>query len=214
MKFWKKIFLTLGLSGALFLNFSAQAEAKIVTDKLPLLTYAETPIAVYDKPGGKRTGTISVGNSLVLVKIIRDDGWAYGSYKVEGNKKRPYRWFKMEELQGYGDFENYTDKVASDQNAYRTRSSSSYVGRVASDEDLIVVAKRGDRLKVIFKADGNFYRMGWLDKFSLSKTSSESTDGNEIYSDELLVNDATEENSTLENFDDENGLSELIEAEE
>ncbi len=159
------------------LMFSAQVEAKIVADKLPLLTYAEAPVTVCDAPNGKRTGTIAAGNSLVLVKVIRADGWAYGSYHVANQKKRPYRWFKMAELQGYVDFENYTDKATSDKDAYRTRTSMNLVGKISSDEDLIVVAKRGDRLKVIFKADGNYYRMGWVDKTALSKTSTEDSSG-------------------------------------
>lgn len=172
MNFWKKILMI----AIILLMIPAQVDAKIVTDKLPLLTYAETPIAVYDNPNGNKKGTIAVGTSLVLVKIIRPDGWAYGSYQVVNKKKRPYRWFKMEELQGYGDFENYTDRAISDQDAYRTRTSGSLVGKIAGDEDLLVVAKRGDKVKIIFKADGNFYRMGWIDKTVLSKTSGISTE--------------------------------------
>ena len=173
MKLSLKIFL---LICALVMTLAEPAQAKIVVDKLPLLTYAETPVPVYDAPNGKQKGTIAAGSSLVLVKKIRPDGWAYGSYKVAGKKKRPYRWFRMEELQGYADFENYNDHATYDLDAYRTRTSLNLVGKVASNEELTVVAKRGDKLKVIFRADGNFYRMGWVDKTSLSKTSTTSTD--------------------------------------
>ena len=156
-----------------------KVEAKIVMDKLPLLTYAETNISVYDVPSGTKKGTIQSGNSLVLVKIIRPDGWAYGSYKIPNNKKRAYCWFNMNELQGYADFENYTTQVPQDVDAYRTRSfsasgSPSLVGKVASNEDIIVVAEKGDLVKIIFKADGNYYRMGWIYKNNLSSSSTDS----------------------------------------
>ena len=165
---FKKFFV---LCSLMIFICTPKVEAKIVTDKLPLLTYAETPVPVYDAPGGTKKGTITSGNSLVLVKMIRSDGWAYGSYKVLNQKKRVYCWFQMSELQGYADFENYTEHTNYDTNAYRTRLSSRLVGKIASDEDIIVVAKRGDKVKVIFKADGNYYRMGWLNKSNLSANS-------------------------------------------
>ena len=204
MSFWKKILMV----AIILLMTPAQVDAKIVTDKLPLLTYAEVPIAVYDNPNGKRKGTIAAGSSLVLVKVIRPDGWAYGSYKVANQKKRPYRWFKMEELQGYADFENYIDRAISDQDAYRTRTSGSLVGKIAGDEDLIVVAKRGDKIKVIFKADGNFYRMGWVGKFSLAKTSSESSSGDTTSLDPLPLETSFPEDEFIN--DDLNGTEDII----
>lgn len=204
MSFWKKILMV----AIILLMTPAQVDAKIVTDKLPLLTYAEVPIAVYDNPNGKRKGTIAAGSSLVLVKVIRPDGWAYGSYKVANQKKRPYRWFKMEELQGYVDFENYIDRAISDQDAYRTRTSGSLVGKIAGDEDLIVVAKRGDKIKVIFKADGNFYRMGWVGKFSLAKTSSESSSGDTTSLDTLPLETSFPEDEFIN--DDLSGTEDII----
>ena len=215
MSFWKKILM----AALILLMTPAQVDAKIVTDKLPLLTYAEVPVAVYDKPNGNKKGTIAAGSSLVLVKVIRSDGWAYGSYQIANQKKRPYRWFKIEELQGYGDFENYTDRAISDQNAYRTRTSGNLVGKIAGDEDLIVVAKRGDRVKIIFKADGNFYRMGWVDKTVLSKTSFETLSDDttsldtlpleESLTEEVLTND-TEDITLTEDLSD----TELLATEE
>ena len=193
MNFWKKILM----AALLLLMTPAQVDAKIVTDKLPLLTYAEVPVAVYDKPNGNKKGTIAAGSSLVLVKAVRPDGWAYGSYQVANQKKRPYRWFKIEELQGYGDFENYTDRAISDQNAYRTRTSVNLVGKIAGDEDLIVVAKRGDRVKIIFKADGNFYRMGWVDKTVLSKTASETLSGDMTSADTLPLEETFLEETVI-----------------
>lgn len=161
-----KKFLAAAIGFALIFS---SAEAKIVADKLPLLTYAETPVTVYELPDGAKKGSIPAGTSLVLVKEIRADGWAYGSYKVENKKRRVYRWFKMSELQGYADFENYTNRATYDVEAYRTRTSTNHVGKVTGDEDLIVVAERGNRAKVIFTADGGYFRMGWIDKVALEK---------------------------------------------
>lgn len=193
----------------IFFICTPKVEAKLVTDKLPLLTYAETSISVYDVPGGTKKGTISIGNSLVLVKVIRPDGWAYGSYKVANKKKRPYGWFNMNELQDYADFENYIDQSQNDVDAYRTRSSNKIVGKVSSNEDVIVVAKRGARIKIIFKADGNYYRMGWVDNYNLKKestnynldTSNVSTDNNNSENEENI--EPENSSNDTENIDDD-----------
>lgn len=176
-------------------------EAKFVTDKLPLLTYAETVIPVYDAPNGTKKGNIPSGNSLVLVKQIRADGWAYGSYKIPNKKKRAYCWFNMNELQGYADFENYIDQSNNDIDAYRTRSSGMYVGKVSSDEDVIVVAKRGGKTKIIFKADGIYYRMGWVDSYNLKKysTSSDSNNSSDSNSNTNYDNNDSNYDGDIEN---------------
>lgn len=181
MKNFKKILAALVL--VLFI-FVPKVNAKIVTDKLPLLTFADATVSVYESPHGDKKGSIAAENSLVLVTKIQGDGWAYGSYKIANQKKRVYRWFKMEELQGYADFENYTDQVTTDTEVYRTRTSYSLVGKVPSNEDILVVAKRGDRTKIIFKDDGNYYRMGWVLNSSLKTGGGDS--GN-IYSDEIFT---------------------------
>lgn len=157
---------------AIFLICAPNVEAKIVTDKLPLLTFADSTVSVYDAPNGKNKGTIPAEISLVLVKQILADGWAYGSYKPLNSEKRVYRWFKMTELQGYADFENYTDQLINDTNVYRTRTLDyQYNGNAPSNEDVIVVAQRGSKTKIIFKADGDYYRMGWVDNSTLKKNS-------------------------------------------
>lgn len=149
----------------------SSAEARFEPEKVPLLTYAEIPVTVYDSPDGAKKGSIPVGTSLVMVKNIRADGWGYGSYKPANAKRRIYRWFRMSELQSYADFENYTDRVTYDVQVYRTRTSSDYVGKAIGGEDLIVVAERGDRAKIIFEADGGYFRMGWIFKNALEKYS-------------------------------------------
>lgn len=156
----------------LFLLICApNVSAKIVTDKVPLLTFAETAVPVYDAPNGTQKGTIPPENSLVLVKEIRSDGWAYGSYKPLNEKKRVYRWFKMNELQGGENFENYIDQLTNDTDVSRTRTSYSYNGNAPSNEDVLVVAKRGSKSKIIFKAEEIYYRMGWVENASLKSNS-------------------------------------------
>ena len=199
-----KKFLALSLICALMVS-TTTAEAKFESKKVPLLPYAEAPVSVYNSPDGKKKGTIPVGTSLVLVKSIREDGWAYGSYKAENQKRRIYCWFKMSELQGYSNFENYTDQVNYDLEAYRTRTASNYVGKVASNEDLIIVAARGDRVKVIFEADGGYYRMGWIDKNSLKTNSSTTYDNSDDYSSDNYISDS--ENLNDSTYSDENNTN-------
>mgnify|MGYP007101861688 CR=1 FL=1 len=110
------------------------------------------------------------------MKQIQFDGWAYGSYKPSNSKKRVYRWFKMTELQGYADFENYTDQLITDTNVCRTRTSYSYNGNAPCNEDVIVVAKRGSKTKILFKADGEYYRMGWVNNSELKSNSGNTDD--------------------------------------
>lgn len=168
--------------------------AKIVTDKVPLLTFADVPVAFYDAPNGKNKGSIPAEISLVLVKEIRSDSWAYGSYKSQSSPKRIYGWFKMTELQGDENFENYTDQLFSDTDVSRTRTSYSYNGNAPCNEDVIVVAKRGSKSKIIFKAEGIYYRMGWVENASL-KINSESNYEN--YDDSYYDEPANEQGETI-----------------
>lgn len=179
MRTLKKFYAAIILAGLIF----TPAEAKIVTDKLPLLTFADSAVTVYDAPNGSSKGTIPADVSLVLVKQILSDGWAYGSYKPQNAQKRVYRWFKMTELQGYADFENYTDQLINDTDVFRTRTTPySYNGNAPSNEDVIVVAQRGSKTKIIFKADGEYYRMGWVDNSALKKNAGNTSSIN--YGDE------------------------------
>ena len=169
-------------------------EAKILPDKVPLLTFSDAAVSVYDAPDGTKKGSIPAENSLVLVKEIRSDGWAYGSYKPQNVKKRVYCWFKMTELQGYENFENYTDQLTSDTDVCRTRTNSySYNGNAPSNEDVIVIGQRGDKTKIIFKSDDNYYRMGWVSNSALKKNSATSgTESTFTTSDENYYSTETE----------------------
>lgn len=172
--------------------------AKIVTDKVPLLTFAETAVPVYDAPNGTKKGTIPPENSLVLVQQIQADGWAYGSYKPSNSQKRVYRWFKMIELQGSENFENYTDQLFNDTDVCRTRTSNySYNGNAPCNEDVIVVAKRGSKSQIIFKAEGIYYRMGWVENSSLKSNSNSNYEDYGDYDDSYYDEPANEQGETI-----------------
>ena len=179
------------------LTCATPVEAKIVTDKVPLLTFADAPVTVYDSPNGQSKGLIPEGSSLVLVKEIRSDGWAYGSYKPSDSPKRIYRWFKMTELQGDSNFENYTDQLNNDTNVFRTRTEiNKFNGNAPSNEDVTVVSKRGSKTKIIFKADGDYYRMGWVSNNQLKSSSTSSSTGTSDTSGNNTGTDAESANPT------------------
>ncbi len=157
---WKKI-LCAGCLGV-FTLMSVDAEAGIVTDRVPMLTYADHTVPTYDKPGGKQRGFISPNVSLVMIRQIRPDGWAYGSYPIAGGK-RIYRWFQMQELQGYWDFKNYSRTFDCDQVIYRTSALAAKTGKLLGKQKAVVVGAEGDYLKVIYRVNGGSeWKMGWI----------------------------------------------------
>ena len=191
-KFYK-IFCAALISGTVLFN-ATPTKAAIVTDKLPLLTYADHVVYTYDAPNGKKRGSITPSTSLVLIKKIQEDGWAYGSYKIANQNKRVNRWFKMNDLQGYADFENYDATAYQDFTATRTRTSSSKVGHVAKNDKILVVAKKSDSLKVIFNDEAGQYRMGWIPSYVTEESTNETTN-DENLSDELNTENFSEDGS-------------------
>ena len=157
------------IGGICFIN-SAFTEAAIISNKLPLLTYADHIVYTYDKPNGKKRGSIAPSTSLVMIKKINPDG----SYKIANQNKRVNRWFKMSDLQGYVDFKNYEAKAYQDFTATRTRTAQSNLGHVAKNDKVIVVAEKGESKKIIFKDEGNRYRMGWIPNYVLDENASSS----------------------------------------
>ena len=175
-----KLALLLGvlLTGGILLS-SGLAEASLVTNKFPLLTYAEQNVSTYEKPGGDRKGFISPGVALVYIKQIRPDGWAYGSYPIAGGK-RIYRWFQMCELQGYLEFKNRDLTVESDQIVYRTSAGNSRLGSLKKNDKVLVIAERGDSKKIIYRVGGgNEFKMGWLTAASSQTNNNGNNDDNE-----------------------------------
>lgn len=186
--------LCTGLIGGAML-FAVQTEAAIVTDLVPILTYSDHIVPTYDNPGGSKKGFISPNVSLIYIKNIRPDGWAYGSYPIAGGK-RIYRWFQMQNLQGYNDFENYRIRADYNQTVYRTTSQAAKTGSILSDQDILVVGEAGNLLKVIYKvSSGNEYKMGWIEKF-VSNSNESNDDENEEYYEDDGTNDNSSENSS------------------
>lgn len=168
-------------SAMTFANFSS---AQIVTDKVPMLTYAEQTVKTYDNPGGKQIGFISPHVSLVMIKEIRADGWAYGSYPIASGK-RVNRWFRMRDLQGFENFSNYTTSFEINMTVYRTTSESSRkTGSISAKQEVLVVGETGNQLKIIYKVGGGGteYKMGWIDIPQPQQQSDE-------YYDEEVVNE-------------------------
>ncbi|MBQ7479443.1 MAG: hypothetical protein IJT01_11220, partial [Selenomonadaceae bacterium] len=124
---WKKLLCAGLLGSALFLG--ANAEARVVTDRVPMLTYADHTVPTYKEPNGKQVGFISPNVCLVMIRQIRPDGWAYGSYPIASGK-RVYRWFEMRELQGFQDFQNYSLTIKGDKTVYRTSAQAAKTGHL------------------------------------------------------------------------------------
>lgn len=177
-----KKFLMAFICGIFFssANFTS---AQIVADKVPMLTYAEQTVKTYDNPGGKQIGFISPHVSLVFVKEIRADGWAYGSYPIASGK-RVYRWFRMRDLQGFENFSNYTTSFDMNRTVYRTTSESARkTGSISANQEVLVVGELGSQLKIIYKVGGGGteYKMGWVDVPQPQQDNSQ-----EYYDDEVV----------------------------
>ena len=158
----KKLLCAALTGGIMFCG--SMASAAVVTDKAPILTYADHTVPTYDKPGGKRVGFISPNVSLVQVKSIRSDGWAYGSYAI-ADGKRVTRWFEMRELQGYADFQNYTLTIDADRTVYRTSQAAAKLGSVLLNAKATVIGEEGNYLKIIYRVNGGSeWKMGWIER--------------------------------------------------
>ncbi len=156
-----------GILGSMVL-FSGVADAALVSDRVPMLTYAETTVPTFKEPNGKKMGFISPNVSLVYIKEIRGDGWAYGSYPIigaNGNKKRVYRWFRMQDLQGFWDFQNYDMKMDGERTVYRTTAQKGKTGHLLDQQNVTVVGESGNLIKVVYRVGGsNEFKMGWVEK--------------------------------------------------
>lgn len=190
----------------LALAINAPADAGFLANKVPMLCYADITVPTYDKPDGKRVGFISPNVSLVLIKEIRNDGWAYGSYPIAGGK-RHYRWFQMQELQGYWNFNNYDMEVSEDMIVYRTTAMAARTGSLVNKQKIVVVGEKGDYLKIVYRVSGGAeYKMGWIYKNPPSSDENDPStdpdnpsnggDGNNL---PITVNVTIENNPTIQN---------------
>lgn len=143
------------------LIFVGEAEAGIVTDRLPFQCYVDHQVDTYSQPNGQRVGYISPNVDLVQVTQVRGDGWAYGSYP--GKSGRVARWFRISDICADTNYSNRPAKSKGAQRVFRTRSVNDIIGSVSNLEDVIVLADNGTRAQIIYKLNnGTGYKIGWV----------------------------------------------------
>lgn len=158
---WKNLICAGLLSSALM--FYGNAEAGVVTNRLPLQCYADHQVNTYNTPGAaKRAGYISANVDLIRITQVRGDGWCYGSYPGAGGK-RVARWFRITDVCADAGYTNRSANVRGKQVVYRTRSGGATIGSVSNNEGVIVVADNGSRAQIVYRLDnGTGYKLGWV----------------------------------------------------
>ncbi len=160
------------LSGALFL--SGVAHAALVTNKVPLLGYANQVLKVYRAPGNMQTSiSIPAKTALIQIMQIRTDGWAYGSYPISGGR-RANGWFKISDIQPYINFNNWEAKPLYDN--YRVERVADYSGlqgsngNISRSDALLVVGQQGQMLQIIYKQKNSAnWRIGWVSEKAVQR---------------------------------------------
>ena len=148
------------LSGALLI--STVVNAGVVTNRLPLVGYANQVIAVYRSPGNMQAGLVAAETALIQIVQVRPDGWAYGSYPV-ANGRRANGWFKMRDIQANIGYSNCNGVMQSQQTVYRTTSLGSGNGSVSPGESVLVIGEQGGLAQIIYKQkNSNNWRFGWV----------------------------------------------------
>ncbi len=148
------------LGGALLI--STAVNAGVVTNRLPLLGYANQAIAVYRSPGNMKAGLVAAETALIQIIQVRPDGWAYGSYPI-ANGRRANGWFKMRDIQANIGYSNCNGIMQSQQTVYRTTSLGSGNGSVNPGESVLVIGEQGRLAQIIYKQkNSNNWRIGWV----------------------------------------------------
>ena len=160
----RKIVCASLLSGALL--FSNAVNAAVVTNRVPLLGYANKTIAVYRAPGNMQASiALSAGKSLIQLTQIRSDGWAYGSFSI-ANGRRANGWFKMSDIQPNITYSNWIGKPLYDNyKVERTPDSTAMTGNgaISKNDTVLVVGEQGNMLQIIYKQHNSAnWRIGWV----------------------------------------------------
>ena len=87
MKLWQKIFTASAIGCTIFINLPT-VDAKIVTDRVPLLTYADSSVPVYDAPNGTDCGKIRKHSYVRCVLIARIQDYERDICRQKSRKKR------------------------------------------------------------------------------------------------------------------------------
>ncbi len=137
------------------------AEAAIVTDKLPLQCYVDHKVTSYDTGSGQPVGWIDPEVDLVRITVIDGNtGVAMGTHP--GRNGTVERLFWARDVFADTNYSNRNAHVSGYHEVYRTQNSGATIGSVR-DEDVTVVADNGNRAQIIYRLDnGTGYKMGWV----------------------------------------------------
>ena len=136
------------------------AEAAIVTDKMPLQCYVDHKVTSYDTRSGQAVGWIDAEVDLVKIRGIDGNGVAIGTHP--GRNGTVERLFWARDVFADTNYSNRNAHVNGYHEVYRTSSSGATIGSVR-DEDVTVVADNGNRAQIIYRLDnGTGYKMGWV----------------------------------------------------
>ena len=155
------------LGSALVLN--GVASAAVVTNRVPLLGYAEHNITVYRAPGGMKAAVVAAESALIQITQVRADGWAYGTYPMS-NGRRAGGWFRMIDVQSNVNYNNANGKIVMQQTVYRTPSMSGSNGVVVVGENVLVIAEQDGFSQIIYKQKNSAnWRIGWVLSSAIQK---------------------------------------------
>ena len=136
------------------------AEAAIVTDKMPLQCYVDHKVTSYDLNSGQAVGWIDAEVDLVRISVIDGNGVARGTHP--GRNGTVERLFWARDVFADTNYNNRPAHVSGYHDVYRTSTSGSTIGSVR-DEDVTVVADNGNRAQIIYRLNnGTGYKMGWV----------------------------------------------------
>lgn len=156
----------------LAVSIAGNAEAGIITDRLPFYCYVDHQVDTYEQPNGRKIGYISANVDLIRVTNVRSDGWAYGDYPISGGR-RISRWFRVSELCADPGYSNRGTRVQGAQRVFNTQNSNEPFGSVSHNEEVIVLADNGNRAQIIYKLNNNTgYKVGWVPSSSVSSRTS------------------------------------------
>ncbi|MBR1374363.1 peptidoglycan DD-metalloendopeptidase family protein [bacterium] len=166
------------LSGALILN--GVASAAVVTNRLPLLGYADHNIVVYRAPGGVKAAMVPAVTALIQITQVRVDGWAYGTYPLS-NGRRANGWFRMSDIQNNVNYSNVAGTIISQQPVYRTPNQNGLNGNVPMGTSVLVIAEQGSLSQIIYKQPNSMnWRIGWVMTSAVKKTQPNVVTGNTV----------------------------------
>lgn len=132
----------------------------------PISTYTLSSDKVYTQRNcgdvGTDYGYIDGATDLCTIVQIYDDGWCKVRYPVSNN----YMKTGYCQLSNFIDFNDtvipYGAKVSINTSVYRTMDRTSTIGTVWSTDEIMIIAKNGENVQIIYPLDNGGYKMGWI----------------------------------------------------